>query len=298
MVAGQWQGEIKRQRPELTAFLNGDFMPQSRALQEMNQTGFGSAGGFYDNERTFSGNIFRLEDHLHRLYNGLDYTKIDPGMTFPDMVDITLQVLQANVPFLDAGEEFLVSQIVSPCSDPDGSANVAVYCQFLETGHFAAHYTNGIRVTTPETYNIPSRGQRSSDGRHVTMTLMMNGKGHITECQGGNFMFVRNGRIRLPDRRHVLPGVSMKTVLELAESMGIPIDEGEYSPEDVYEAQEAFVTSTRFCLAPAVSLNGLDIQTGLMGPITEGLVDAWTEMVGLDFVQQSLSRAGKLDQAG
>jgi len=297
MASGNWQVGSKRQRPELTAFLNGDFMPQSRVVREMNQAGFGSSGGFYDNERTFSGNIFRLEDHLHRLYNGLDYTKIDPGVTFPEMVDITLRVLQANIPHLDAGEEFLVSQIVSPCPDPDGSINVAVYCQFLEMGHFAAHYTRGIRVTTPGTYNIPSRGQPSGK-THVAMALMMNEKGHITECQGGNFMFVRGGRIRLPDRRHVLPGVSMKTVLELAESVGVPIDEGEYSPEDVYESQEAFVTSTRFCLAPAVSLNGLDIHTGLMGPITESLLDAWKEMVGLDFVQQAISRAGELDGRG
>ena len=61
-------------------------------------------------------------------------------------------------------------------------------------------------------------------------------KDYITECTRANFMFVKDGRIMLPGRSEALPGISMATVLELAESMGIPCDEGRYSTSDVYEA--------------------------------------------------------------
>ena len=291
MVGGQEQQESTSQRPDMTAFLNGRFMPQSQAIEEMKQDGVQSTGGFYDNERTFAGKIFRLEDHLHRLYNGLDYTKIDPGMTLPQMADTTMKVLEANVEYLGPQEEFLVTQIVSPRPNaaPDEKANVVIYCQFLETAHFALHYTEGIRLVTPATYGIPTQNQKPGKGP-VTMQLMMNAEGNITECQGGNFIFVRGGRIQLPNRRNVLPGVSMKTVLELAGELDIPIDEGDYVPGDVYEATEALVTSTRFCMAPVVSLNGLGIGTGLRGPIIKKLFGLWKEMVGLDFVRQAVSR--------
>ena len=56
--------------------------------------------------------------------------------------------------------------------------------------------------------------------------------------QGGNFMFVVDGRIKLPDRSNVLPGVSMKTVLELAEGTGVGVDEDDYCTGDIYPADE------------------------------------------------------------
>ena len=66
-------------------------------------------------------------------------------------------------------------------------------------------------------------------------------KGYITECKRANFMFVKDGRIMLPDRSAALHGISMVTVLELAESMGIPVDEGRYSTSDVYAAGGAYI---------------------------------------------------------
>ena len=61
-------------------------------------------------------------------------------------------------------------------------------------------------------------------------------EGVLTECQGANFMLVDDGRIKLPDRSNVLHGISMETVLELAQTLDIPVDEGEYSTYDAYEA--------------------------------------------------------------
>ena len=58
-------------------------------------------------------------------------------------------------------------------------------------------------------------------------------KGYTTECTRANFMFVKDGRIMLPDRNSALPGISMATVLELAESAGILVDEGRYNTSDV-----------------------------------------------------------------
>ena len=67
------------------------------------------------------------------------------------------------------------------------------------------------------------------------------------------------------------------------------MDEGRYNQGDVYEADEAFVSSTRFCMLPVATLNGVEIGEGVPGRITSGLLDAWKAVVGIDFIQQALA---------
>ena len=104
-------------------------------------------------------------------------------------------------------------------------------------------------------------------------------------------MFVREGKINLPNRDNVLPGVSMQTVLELAAEIGLVVEEGDYCVGDVYLAEEAFISSTRFCMLPVASINGLAIGSQMPGAITRRLIQAWIDEVEFDFVAQALDCA-------
>jgi len=290
----------------LTAYFNGDVMPLREAGEAMKAAGLESAGGFYDVERTFGGALYRLEDHLARLYRGLEFSGLDPGLTQDEMADLTVDLMEKNVPFLGPGQDFLVTQVVSvlpsaeaSAEDDDdsvvgdepssnGAVNIAIYCQFLDFSPFALSYGYGVRVTTPVTYAVPPA---AISKRQQSYPLMSDAEGNITECQGGNFMFVKDGRIKLPDRSNVLPGVSMKTVLEMAERIGVAVDEGDYTAGDIYSSDEAFVSSTRFCMVPVATINGLGIGAEMPGPVTRRLQDAWIEQVGVDFVKQALDHA-------
>lgn len=282
------------ERRELVMYLNGDFVSQDRGMAVLRESQMQSTGGFYDNERTFGGRVFKLRQHLERLYRGLDYSKIDPGLGMEELEALTMEVLEANLPMLAAGDEFVITEIVSvgPAPSPDGprDINVVIYCQPLDFSTFARAYSSGVRVVTPATYRAPGQagGSAATGTSQRVFSLMTGTDGCITECTGANFMFVRDGRIKLPDRINVLPGVSMGTVLELAESVGIAVDEGDYSTHDVYMADEAFVSNTRSCMLPVATINGLTLGAGLPGPATGRLLDAWREMVGVDFVQQAL----------
>jgi branched-chain amino acid aminotransferase len=75
-------------------------------------------------------------------------------------------------------------------------------------------------------------------------------------------------------------------VLELAEQLDIPRHECNIEPFDLYEADEAFLTATPFCVLPTTHLNGLPIGDGKMGAITQKLLDQWSENVGVNIVQQ------------
>lgn len=278
---------------QLTMYLNGRFVPQDEGLREMQQMGQ-SIGGYYDTERTFDGEPFRLRLHLERLYNGINYSGIDVGVTIDEMEELTLRVLQSNRP-LPAGSELTITQIVA-LTEPDQPddpphVTVAIYCQPLDVGAFGSSYIRGVRVVTPVTYGAPNAdGSDAKAGSPRQLLLMTGPNGRITECQGANFMFVSDGRVKLPNRRNVLPGVSMRTALDLCESLGIDVDEAEYSIGDVYEASEAFVSSTRFCLLPVATINGYRLGDETPGPVTIRLLAAWRNLVGVNFIRQAIEQ--------
>lgn len=277
---------------ELVMYVNGRLLPQSQGMAALQQGDMQAAGGFYDAERTFNGRVFELRLHLERLYRGLEFSQFDPGLSLDEMESLTLEVLEANRPLLASGDEFTVTQVVSlgqpPSPGEDPSVNVAIYCQPLDFTSFAGNYVRGVRLVTPVTYGVPGPQSGGKEGGLQALQLMTGQDGRITECRGANFMFVRDGRIKLPDRRNVLPGVSMHTVLELTESLGLAVDEDDYSTYDVYMADEAFISSTRYCMLPVATLNGYRLGNEMPGPVTLRLLGAWRNMVGMDFVRQAL----------
>ena len=284
-------------------YLNGRVMPHAEAVTELQREGMQSAGGFYDHERTFNGRIFKLRQHLERMYNGLTYSKIDPGVSLDEMETISGDILDANLPLLSPSDEFELTQVVSvrPNESPNESprVNVMVYCQPLDVRSFAWSYVKGARVVTPPTYGLTSQDSQSGAAheRQKVLPLMTKPEGTITECQGGNLMFVHDGRIKLPDRRNVLPGVSMATVLELAEVLDIAVDEGDYSLYEVYSASEVFVSATTYCVLPVDTVNGYRMGDQLPGSVTGRIMEAWRQMVGMDFVQKALDRLPPGDQS-
>ena len=281
------------EKAELVMRLNDRLVPYSQAMDEMSASEPELAGGLYDAERTFHGQMFKLRRHLQWLYQGLELARLEPGMSIEEMEESTLEVLEANRPLLEPGDDFILSQVVSiePVSNGESQrpANVAIYCQFIDFSKFAQSYVKGVRVITPTTYSPPPRpeGDGADSQPQETVSLMMDSRGNITECRHANFLFVTDGRIKLPDREKVLPGISMETVVELAEQLSIPVDEGGYSPADIYIADEAFISGTRFCLEPVATLNGLSLGDEVPGPVTRRLQAAWSEMVGIDFVKQA-----------
>ena len=277
------------------AYVNGRVMPQFEAFAELQRINSRAGGGLYDSSRTFGGIPFRLRRHIDRLFRGLAYSNIDAGVTADEMEAASRGLIEANSSLLDPGGDMVVTQTVyvtrPGASDYMPGVDVAIYCTPIDFAAFARSYVDGVRLYTPATYPKPQEDAAPEDGKPEnphTLPLMVNQNGHITECQGANFMFVVDGRIKLPDRRNVLPGVSMGAILELAGTLGVPVDEGLYSPTLVYRADEAFVSSTRWCMLPVRSLNGYRIGDSPPGPVTRRLTESWKEMVRLDFVRQAL----------
>ncbi len=280
---------------DFLTYVNGRVMPYSEAIPILRRINARSAGGYYDTARTFGGRPFKLRQHLERLFNGLAYSKIDTGLSVSDLETISTGLVETNHSLMEGrGGEMTVTQTVT-VSRPDSAddipgVDIAIYCEPLDVSGFARSYVEGVQIYTPNTYPEP-KGQPAGDGKSGAvqiLPLMSDAQGHITECRGANFMFVSGGRIKLPDRSNVLPGVSMQTVLEIADYLGIDVDEGLYNQGRLYDADEAFVSSTRYCLLPVATINGYPLGDSVPGPVTGSLLSRWKEIVRVDFVQRTL----------
>ncbi len=295
---------------EGTAYLNGGFIPDSECKVHVADRGFRVGDVVFDVERTFNGKVFRLREHLDRLYRSLKYVRIDPGLTQEQMEELTLEVLARNEPLRETGGDFSMTQFVTRGSGARVTDRlppvVGIRAQPIDFSCHARFYREGAHVVFPRTRSYPAQSLdpkvkhysrmnfalaelEATDVDPDAYAVLLDQEGSITEGVSSNFFLVTNGVLRFPTDRAILQGISRMTVLELAGQLGIPVSEEDLQPYDAYTADEAFLTTTSFCILPVGRIDKRPLGAGAPGPITRRLQEAWSALVGLDFVEQALS---------
>lgn len=297
--------------PERVVYLNGEFVPESQAAVSFLDRGFLFGDAAYDVGRTFAHKPFKLEAHTARLLRSLKYMRIDPRLSAEEISKLTLRVIETNLPGLDSRDDFTFHQRISrglyTTDNPlaEGSPTVILYCQPVRFGAFARAYTEGIHVVISSTRRIPPqcidpRVKIHNKANHIladmeartadpkAYSLMLDVNGHLAESASANLFLVRQGKLLTPGKQYVLEGISRETVAELAGKLGIPVEEGELTVYDLLMAEEAFLTTTSPCLLPVGRVNGTTLPRQVPGPVTARLLQAWSDLVGVDLVQQAL----------
>ena len=300
---------------EKIVYLNGSFVPESEAKVSVLDSGFNAGDGVYDVTRTFAHKPFRLRDHTARLFRSLRYTRIDCGLSPAEVENITLQVLERNKPMLEQNEEVALWQVVSRGVRSSrgnrtmGKATVAIYCISIGFEEFARQYLDGVKLVIPSTRRIPpqclepkakinnkmNHNMAIFEAKQVdpqAIPLMLDLDGNISESNAHNFFLVCNGRLCTPANKNVLDGITKDALFELAAKLEIEVMDGDFTPYDAYNAEEAFLASTSPTILPVQSINGVRPTKEVPGPVTKRLIRAWSDMVGLDIVAQALSHLG------
>ena len=293
------------------AYVNGEIVPESQAMVSINDLGFLYGDAVFDTTRTFGHRIFRLREHLDRLHTSLKYMRIDPGLTKDEMEDLTMQVLEANLPLLDEDDDYWVSQRVTRgVRGTDGGAKPTVVfeCYPLPFVERARYYRDGLPVVTPSIRRTPpeSMSPRAKVHNYINMiqadmevksqnpdawAILLDVNGNIAEGMGSNFFIVKDGVLTTPRGQYVLAGISRQTTIELAHELNMEVREADIDLYDAYTADEVFVTSTSFCICPVSKVNGSRVSDGgVPGPVTDRLQKAYSGLVGIDIVGQYLSR--------
>ncbi len=296
---------------ERVAYVNGEILPENQASVSINDRGFLYGDAVFDTTRTFNREIFRLEQHLDRLYDSLRYMRIDPGMGKSEMKEITMTVLNKNLEILPDGEDYWVSQRVTRGVRglPGGmKPSVVIECFPLPIEERAEYYRDGIKMitssirrTAPESLSPRAKMHnyinliqaelevQSQDPKALALLLDVNG--NLCEGHGANIFLVNKGVIYTPKEQFVLAGISRQVTIEIAANLGYEIKETALDVFDAYIADEIFVTSTSFCICPVSAINGLAVKSeSIPGKVTLELQNAYSRLVKMDFVKQYLDK--------
>ena len=272
--------------------------------------GFRTGDVVYDLERTFNGKIFRLKEHLERFMRSLKYVRLDPGLTIEEIESLTIEVVRRNDHLRTSGSDFTITQFVTRgrgkhLLDPV-SPTVCILPQWIDFEQHAKFYTEGIHVVIPRTrsyhsdsldpkvkhfsrMNFVLANLEAADVDPEAYPVVLDADGNIAEHIAGNFYMVTDGVLRMPTDRSSLQGDTQLAVRDLAEQLGIPTVQEDLQIYDAYNADEVFLSNATYCILPAGKIDNRPIGNAVPGPITSQLQSAWSEMVGLDFVDQALS---------
>jgi branched-chain amino acid aminotransferase len=294
-------------------YINGDLFPPDEAKISVFDSAVMLGDTVTESTRTFRHRPFRLEEHVDRLYKSLKVTRINAGMSAAEMVELTMQVLAANLPHVPEDEDVWIVHNISrgrsvAGSDPTkqrSSATVIVFTQPMILTDWARFYQEGCHAVTPSSRAIPPQAldARIKNRSRMAYTLaemevklvdpqaqgiLLDIDGNVAENKGGNFFIVSEGVLKTPTTRNALAGLSRATVLELAAELGIATEVTDLQLYDIYTADEAFFTSTPYCIMPATRINGLPVGDGKVGETTQRLLAAWSKLAGMDIVGQAM----------
>jgi len=297
---------------ENIVFFNGELKPESQVGISIRDRGYLYGDAVFDATRTFNGAPFKLREHIHRLYNSLRYLRIDPEMDKEEMERWSLEVIQHNYPLLPPNQDFWVMQRISrgvESTQPGTRTGptVLIETHAIPFANRASLYRDGVRVITPSVPRIPPRflSPRAKTHNYLNLILgdleaqatdpgswavLLDENGNLTEGRGSNIFLVNDGVVATPKAQFVLEGITRGVALSLASGLDLPVEERDIDLYDAYTADEAFLTSTSLCVCPISSVNGAAIGDGKVpGPVTQRLMSAFSDLAGMDYVEQYLS---------
>ena len=294
---------------EYTAYFDGDWVPWGEVNIDPMDRGFLVGDCVYDVARTFNGKSFRMKDHIDRLYRSLKFIRLDPGLSPEEMTEISEEALQRNEHLrADVGDlsfRQFVTRGPGRWTRDAGPPTVVVrvssvgfhqYAHLFETGaHGVIARTRSYASGTTEPklkhqsrMNFNLADLEVNDVDPEAWPIITDTEGNITEGTGYNVALVTDGVIRTPTDRSILQGVSQMVMKELAEQLNIPIVEEDLQPYDLYTADEVFFPSSSMCVLPVTKVDNRQVADGKPGPITQQILAAWSETVGVDIVDQAL----------
>jgi branched-chain amino acid aminotransferase len=301
---------------ERVAWFNGEFMPEREVRIPFRDSSWVYGDGCFDMTRSFGHRLFKVKEHVERLYRSLKYLRIDPGFGPQKMCDLTDELFERNRHLLGVDDDYWVGQRISrgvKAVEGDNidhhGPNVVLECAPLPLLQRAGLFQEGIRVVVPSHRRVPpdSLTPRAKTHNYLNLivanqevqsidpeawAVLLDVNGNLAEGMGSNIFIVRQDEILTPREQFVLPGVSRQTVIELAREEGFSPREVDIDLYDAYNADEVFLTSTSLCICPVSRMNGVEIgaKGQVWGPVTRRLADAYRRLVDFDFVAQYLKR--------
>jgi branched-chain amino acid aminotransferase len=275
---------------DLLIYVNGALVPRAEAKVSIFDAGFVLGDGVWEGIRLHRGRLLFLEEHLDRLWWGLEKIALDIGMSREALTTEIWRLLNANRMEHGAHLRLMVTRGEKAAVNQDprnwlGRPTIVITAEYKEPSPQIATRglsiaTSSVRCTPREMFDM----RLNSHSRLMLVTalvdvidkgadeaLMLDPNGHVSSCNATNLFWVKDGEVRTSTGAYCFNGVTRGNVIQLCQANRIPIRLGDFPVEDVRAADEAFVTGTFGGLTPVREVDGVTLPEALPGPVTQRL---------------------------
>jgi branched-chain amino acid aminotransferase len=257
--------------------------------------------GVFEGIRAYAGEretaVFRLQDHTERLFDSAKILQMPVPFSMERINQAHIEAIRAN----GLAQCYIRTNVVYDGKVPGVSAqgnDVHVYVAAWEWNAYlgADAHTAGIRVKTSSFTRLhinTALRKAKANGHYINSmlaiqeakqqgfndALLLDTQGYVAECSTSNIFVIRRGIIATPERTTILEGITRDTIMRLAADRGLSVQECRITRDEVYCADEVFVTGTAAEITPVVELDNRAIGSGSRGPITATLQAAFAAAV-------------------
>jgi len=289
------QAEEDARNEAIHIYVNGRILPKAQAVVSVYDAGFMLGDGVWEGIRLYDNRWAFLDEHLTRLFEAAKAIDIDIRMT-PDQVAQALRDTQAaNGMTTDAHARLMVTRGVKtrPFQHPKLSQQGPTVAIIME--HSRPKLPRPIRLATvPHLRGLPMTQDPklnshsklncilaciAAEKAGADEALMLDVHGFVNTTNACNFFIVRKGAVWTSTGDYCMNGITRQKVIDLCRANAIPVYERNFTLVDTYSAEEAFLTGTFGAQTPVGSIDGRQIGTGQMGPMTERLRGLYKALV-------------------
>lgn len=279
----------------IQVYIDGKFYPKEEAKISVFDHGFLYGDGVFEGIRAYNGRVWKLTEHLDRLYASAKSIWLEIPVSWSEMEEIVLETVRRNN-LKDAYIRLVISRGYGDLGlDPRKCPRATVVCIADTITLFAEEvYQVGMKVVSvanrrnpadtlaPQIKTLNYLNGIMAKISAVTLgypeVIMLNKEGYVCEGTGDNIFIVSKGKVITPAKHlGILPGITRDAVIEMAREFGYPVEEGIFTLHDVYTADECFLTGTAAEVVPVISADSRTIGNGRPGEITTQLIQRFRE---------------------
>jgi branched-chain amino acid aminotransferase len=277
-------------------FINGKYFTEKTATVSVFDHGLLYGDGIFEGIRAYNGRVFKLTEHIERLYHSAKALLLEIPMTPEAMMKAVVETCRKNR-LRDCYIRLLVTRGpgslgLNPkrCTNPQ----VIIIADKIQL-YPPVMYTRGLDiVTVPTTRNLTNAvnpaikslnylnnilAKIEANNAGVEEAVMLNAQGFVAECTGDNIFIIKGDELLTPPlSAGALYGITRGVVMELGRAAGLRVREADLTRYDLFIADECFLTGTGAELIPAVKIDGRVIGNGKPGKVTKQLVRAYRDL--------------------
>ncbi len=295
-------GEITSDKPII--YVNGRMVPKSQAMISVYDHGLLYGDGVFEGIRIYNGKIFKCGQHMERLWRCAEMIRLRIPVSRDEMVQIMRDCVSANN-LTDGYIRLVVSRGYGTLGlDPRKCPVAGVICIADQIALYPPEaYERGMKIIVakrPRTpiecldprikslnylNNILAKVEAIDQG--CDEAIMLNTDGFVGECTGDNIFIIREGKVYTPPTESgILEGITRRFVMDLCADMGISCSLKNMKPEEVKSADEVFLTGSAAEIIAVTQIDDIKIGSGVEGPVTKRLRNAFRKVVTSDHVPE------------